>query len=113
MGLFPEKEPVKNVIERLDEANPLSIERKEVVTPVPTQFKAQISDDKGTPLVTTPQTQKVSVKIPALNEEELKEKSRQNVDRTIAWNASFLLRLIKKAIHLGRSILFSPVKGGQ
>jgi len=106
MGLFPEKEPVKNVIERPDEASPLSIERKEVATPVPTQFKAQVTDDNGKQVLTTPQSQKIDISIPAGSKEELEEKAKTDTEKTPAWNASFLLRIIKKAIFFGKNILF-------
>lgn len=112
MGLFPEKEP-KKVVERVDkEASPLTIERKEVVTPTPTQFTAQVTDDQGQPIIQTPQTQKVTITIPATSEEELKTKAKGSKDDTVSWNASFLLRLFKKAIHFGKKVLFSPVKLG-
>lgn len=106
MGLFPEKEPHKNVIERPDEASPLNIERKEVATPVPSQFKAQVNDDDGKPLIETPETRKITITIPAVNEEELKTKAKSTKDETSSWNASFLLRIIKKAFHFGKKIIF-------
>ena len=110
MGLFPEKEPKTNVIERPDEASPLEIERKEVATPTPTHFKAQVTNDQGQPLIQTPQTQKVTVTIPASSEEALNTSQKGKKDEATTWNASFWIRFIQKALHLGKKILFLPDK---
>lgn len=107
MGIFPEKEPKTNVIERLDEASPLlNIERKEVVSPVPTNFKAQVHDDNGKPLITTPQTQTVTITIPAVNEEELKADAKGKIEETWTWSAVYWLRRILKAIFSGKKYVF-------
>lgn len=107
MGLFPEKEPKTHVTELGgEEPSVLNIERKEVVTPVPTQFKAQVADDSGKPLIQTPQTKKVKVTIPATNEEELKTNAKRKTNTTTSWNASFLIRVIQKAIHFGKQVIF-------
>ena len=45
MPVFPERE--KNVIETPEEASALTIERKEVVTPVPIHFQKQVKSDSG------------------------------------------------------------------
>ena len=111
MGLFPEKEPKKVAAEvGGEEPSALNIERKEVVIPVPTQFKAQVVDDSGKPLIQTPQTKKIQITIPATDEEELKASAKGKTTTTTSWNASFLLRVIQKALHFGRQVLFSPTK---
>ncbi len=106
MGLLPEREPHKNVIERPDEASPLNIERKEVVTPVPSQFKAQVTDDSGQKLITTPQTQKVDIVIPAASKEDLEEKIKGDKEDGSVWSAGYWLRIFKKALFFGWKILF-------
>ena len=106
MGLLPEREPVKNKYENPEEASPLNIERKEVVTPVPTQFKAQVTDDKGNPIISTPQTTKVDIIIPEINRETLEIKIKGNTEEASVWSAGYWLRIFKKAIYFGWKVLF-------
>ena len=68
------EEPRKDQYENIDEASPLNIERKEVVAPVPTQFKAQVTDSEGNKLITTPDEKKVDIIIPEINKETLEVK---------------------------------------
>ena len=72
--------------------------------------KLVVTDDSGKHLIQTPQTKKIQIKIPASNEEELKINAKEKTTSSISWNASFLLRVIQKAIHFGKQILFSPAK---
>ncbi len=111
MALFPEKK-TKNIANEVggEEPSALNIERKEVVTPIPTQFKAQVADDSGNPIIQTPQTKKVQITIPATSEEELQKNRKEKTTTTTSWNASFLLRVIQKALHFGKQVLFSPIK---
>ncbi len=107
MGLLPEREPRKNQYENIDEASPLNIERKEVVAPVPTQFKAQVTDDKGNKLITTPEEKKVDIIIPEVNKETLEVKIKDgNVEDSSVWSAGYWLRIFKKAIYFGWKVLF-------
>lgn len=99
MALFPEKEPqIKPVEERPEEASALTIERKEVVTPVPSQFKSQVNDDRGKPLITTQANQKVSIQLPEPIE-VLQEKSKGDISSALTWWASFWIRLFKKYVY--------------
>lgn len=107
MGLFPEKETKASAVKEVaEEPTALNIERKEVIAPIPTQFKAQVNDDNGKPIITTPQNQKIQITIPAINKEELEKDSKTTTERTTSWNASFLLRIILKAIHFGKRVMF-------
>lgn len=106
MGLLPEKEK-PNIIERPDEASPLRIERKEVATPVPTHFKAQVHDDSGKPVITTPQTKSVTITIPAANKEELEKEAKSGIEESSSWSALYWLRMILKSIHKGIEFIFS------
>ena len=110
MASFPEIEPHKNVIERPDEASPLNIEHREVATPVTSQFKAQVSDDQGQPLIQTPQTKRITIAIPVLNEEELKAGSKGNTESPKVWSMAFWYRAFLMAVHFGKGVLFSPKK---
>lgn len=106
MGLLPEREPRKNQYENIDEASPLNIERKEVVSPVPTRFKAQVTDDKGQKLIETPESKKIEIKIPDGSRESLEEKIKGSKDESFAWSAGFWLRILKKAIYFGWKVVF-------
>lgn len=106
MGLLPEREP-KNPYENPSEASPLSIERKEVVTPVASQFKAQVTDNQGNPLISTPQSKKADIVIPDVNKESLEAKIKNgDIEDASVWSAGYWLRLFKKAIYFGWKVLF-------
>lgn len=106
MGLLPEREPRKNPYENPDEASALNIERKEVVTPVPTQFKAQVTDDKGNPIIKTPQTTKADIVIPEINKETLEVKIKGDTEESSVWSAGYWLRIFKKALYFGWKVVF-------
>jgi hypothetical protein len=102
MALFPEKEPVfKNVGESEQDISPLTIERKEVVTPVPTQFTAQVNDAQGKPMITTPANQKVNIQLPK-PAEVLQEDSKGDVGEALTWWARLWLRLFKKYVYTNK-----------
>lgn len=90
--------------ERPEETSPLTIERKEVATPVPIHFKAQVKTDKGQPLIQTPAGQVISVTLPK-SQLELAELAKGSISDSITWFAAFWLRMIKKAIHFGWRVL--------
>jgi hypothetical protein len=105
MALYPEREPqVRPVEERPEEMQPLTIERKEVATPVPTSFKQQVTGKSGQNLITTPQNQTIAITLP-VQEEKLKEVAKGSIDDSSTWFAAFWLRLIKKAVHFGWQII--------
>ena len=106
MGLLPEREPIKKSYENPDEASPLNIERKEVVSPVLTHFKAQVKNDKGQNLIETPEGRKMEIKIPEDNKESLEGKIKGSKDESSAWSAGYWLRIIKKAIYFGWKVVF-------
>lgn len=99
MPIFPERE--KSVIETPEEASALTIERKEVVTPVPVIFRKQVKTDSGKPLIeTSPTSGKIKITIPK-SQVELETLSKGSVSDSITWFAAFWIRMIKKAIHFG------------
>jgi len=106
MGLLPEREPRKNPYENPDEASPLNIERKEVITPVSTQFKAQVNDDNGNPIITTPENKKADIIIPEVNKETLEVKIKGDTEESSVWSAGYWLRIFKKAIYFGWKVFF-------
>ncbi|MFZ3301657.1 MAG: hypothetical protein WA152_03030 [Microgenomates group bacterium] len=106
MGLLPEREPRKNQYENPEEATPLTIERKEVVTPIPSQFKAQVTDDNGNPIISTPQTEKADIIIPEISREVLDVKAKGDVGEASVWSAAYWIRIFKKALYFGWKVLF-------
>lgn len=98
MALFPEREPrIKPVEERPEEASSLTIERKEVVSPIPTQFKAQVEDDQGRPLITATATQEISIQLPQ-PVEVLQKESGGDISNALTWWAGLWMRLFKKYV---------------
>src|SRR3972149_12290451 len=94
-GKPPVEEPI--VKERpTDMEVPPEIERG--VSPTPSQFKAQVSDDKGRPLIQTPQDPAVTIQVPA-TQQQLDDWAKGDPDNAITWFAVFWVRLIKKALH--------------
>ncbi len=79
---------------------PPELERGGIVQKVPSQFQAQVNDDSGKPLIQTPQTQTVTIQIPA-SQQQLEDWSKGDSENAITWFAVFWIRLIKKAIHFG------------
>ena len=102
MPVFPERE--KNIIETPEEASPLTIERKEVVTPIPITFQKQVKSDSGKPLIEVPgEGEKIKVIIPK-PQVELENLSKGSISDSITWFAAFWIRMIKKAIYYGYNI---------
>lgn len=111
MSLFPEREPVPGGVEETpEEISPLTIERKEVVTPMPSQFTAQVKSDSGQPLIQTPQTQPVTITLPK-SQVVLAEEAKGSTDDASTWWGAFWIRMIKKAIYFGWSIITGQKNG--
>lgn len=107
MGLLPEREPKRNPYENPSEASPLNIERKEVVTPIPTKFKAQVADDKGNKLISVPEEKKADIIIPEVNKETLEVIVKKgDKEESSVWSAGYWLRMFKKAVYFGWKVLF-------
>jgi len=106
MGILPEREPVNNKYENPEEVSALNIERKEVVTPVATHFKAQVTDDQGNNLINTPEDEKVDIVIPDINKESLEVKVKGDKSDSSVWSAGYWLRIFKKAIYYGWKVVF-------
>lgn len=93
----PVEEPI--VKERpTDMEVPPEIEEGMSVTP--SQFKAQVTDDQGKPMIQTPQDPAVTIQVPA-SQQQLDDWTKGNPDNAITWFAVFWIRLIKKALHFG------------
>lgn len=77
---------------------------QEEVKTVPTQVTAQVTDDKGNPLMQSPVNTNVTITLPK-TQPQLAALSKGPVNDSITWFAAFWIRLIKKAIHFGWLIL--------
>lgn len=87
-----------------DVSIPSEVEKKEKVSSRQSQFKAQVYDDSGKPLIATPQTKTVTVQLPA-DQKTLATLSKGKVSESISWLATFWLRMVKKAAHFGWRVL--------
>ncbi len=106
MPIFPERE--KNIIETPEEVSSLTIERKEVVTPIPVTFQKQVKTDSGKPLIEVPgQGGKIKITIPK-PQVELENLAKGSISDSITWFAAFWIRMIKKAIYYGYRIFIKP-----
>jgi len=108
MGKSPETEslPFEKRAEDFSEI-PVTVENKGVVNPVtaiPSQFTAQVTDDKGNPLIQTPSREEITIEIPG-TKEELTALSKGTPDEAIAWFGTFWLRTFKKAVHFGWRVI--------
>lgn len=109
MALFPERfwGHRKETITYTPEAPKISenLERETGVEKVETAFTANIKDDRGQPLIQTPQTQAVTVSVPA-PQIVLTQTAKGSKNEAITWWALFWIRAIQKAVHFGRRIIF-------
>lgn len=68
-------------------------------------FTAQVQDDQGNDLIFTPENAPVDIVIPD-TVQVLEEEAKGNIEESGTWLANFFLRIIKKAIHFGRKIIY-------
>jgi len=73
------------------------------------EFKTPVTNDRGQPLVTTPATQKISIQLPAARG-QLLAWAKGPVSDSLTWFAAFWLRVIKKAVHFGWSLIVGESK---
>jgi hypothetical protein len=105
MAIFKERESLEGKIsERPEEISPLSIEHKEVITPTQSQFKAQVVDNAGRPVIQTPPSSVVTISVPA-NTNQLSTWSKGSPNDALTWFSVFWQRVIKKALHFGWRIV--------
>ena len=108
MGKSPETEslPFEKRAEDFSEI-PVTVENKGVVNPVtaiPSQFTAQVTDDKGQPLIQPTNGQSVTITLPA-DPQQLSATSKGNPDEAVSWFAAFWLRMFKKAVYFGWRVI--------
>lgn len=89
---------------------PETLQQSTGVQVVQKNFKAQVKDDSGKPLIQTPPTQVVTVQPPA-DDTTLQNWSKGSINSSQTWLGIFWIRIIKKAIALGWKILGKPQNG--
>jgi len=105
MPAWIERQPRSHeVVEHAEEASPLTIERKEVVVPTPSQFSAQVLDDNGQPIIQTPSNMKVTITIPT-TQSQLEVVAKGSIENAGTWSSVYWLRMIKKALFFGWNII--------
>jgi hypothetical protein len=68
-------------------------------------FKAQIKDDKGIPVIQTTPAQVITTVQPPSDTTTLTQQAKGNTTSSATWLAAFWLRIIKKALHFGWKIV--------
>jgi hypothetical protein len=68
-------------------------------------FKAQVNDDKGKPLIQTPPAQIITTVQPPADVTTLTQQAKGDTTSAVTWLAAFWLRIIKKAMHFGWEIV--------
>jgi len=83
---------------------PETIQQSTGVKVVQKNFKAQVKDDNGQPLIQTPPTQVITVTPPA-DDQTLLKQSKGDTTFAVTWLAAFWLRVLKKAAYFGWKII--------
>lgn len=68
-------------------------------------FKSQVNDDNGNPIIQIPPTQVVTSVTPPSDTTTLTTQSKGKITESATWLAAFWLRIIKKAIFFGWKIV--------
>lgn len=109
MALFPERffGRRKETVSYTPEVPKISenLARETGIEKVETAFTANIKDDRGQPLIQTPQTQTIAIQVPA-TQIQLTQTAKGPKDEAVTWWALFWIRAIQKAIHFGKQVLF-------
>ena len=100
---------VPQVQERVEEF-PEAIQQIQGVKVVQKNFKAQVQDDKGAPVIQTPPTQVITAVQPPADTTTLTTQAKGDTTSSVTWLAAFWLRIIKKALHFGWRIVSGPEK---
>ena len=107
MSATPEtiRPEVPDVVETQEQfVVPEVLQQSTGVKVVQKNFTAQVKDDSGKPVITTPPTQVVSV-TPPYDPATLTTKSKGKITEAVTWLAVFWLRIIKKATHFGWNVV--------
>lgn len=83
---------------------PETLQQKTGMQVVQKNFKSQIRDDHGQPLIQTPPVQMITVTPPS-DTQTLTSQSKGDTASSLTWLATFWLRVIKKALYFGWKII--------
>src|SRR5690242_18243161 len=101
MAATPEiPRPEAPIITERPEEFPETIQQIAGAKVVQKTFKAQVKNDRGTPLIQTPPSQVITVTPPG-DTLTLTNQSKGDTSSSLTWLAAFWLRIIKKAMHFG------------
>lgn len=106
MAATPEtlKPEVPQIVERQEEFIVPETLQSSGVKVVQKNFKTQVKDDKGVPVIQTPPTQVITVQPPS-DTTTLTQQAKGSKTSGATWLAAFWLRIIKKALHFGWQIV--------
>jgi hypothetical protein len=106
MAATPEtlKPEVPQIVERQEEFIVPETLQNSGVKVVQKNFKTQVKDDKGTPIIQTPPTQVITIQPPS-DTTTLTQQAKGSKTSGATWLAAFWLRIIKKALHFGWRII--------
>lgn len=107
MAATPEtlRPEVPQVVEHTEEFIVPETLQSSGVKVVQKNFKAQIKNDKGIPVIQTPPAQVITTVQPPADTQTLTRESKGDVSSSTTWLAAFWLRVIKKALHFGWQII--------
>jgi hypothetical protein len=99
------KPEISQVSERQEEfIVPETLQQSTGIQVVQKNFKAQVNDDHGQPLIQTPPSQVITVTPPA-DDVTLTDWSKGSTTSSLTWLAAFWIRIIKKAMFFGWKII--------
>lgn len=101
---LPRPQEVPQVTEHAEEF-PETIQQIQGAKVVQKNFKSQVKDDHGTPLITTPPAQVITTVQPPADTATLTTQAKGSTTSGATWIAAFWLRVIKKALHFGWKIV--------
>jgi hypothetical protein len=92
-------QPETRITERAEEF-PETIQQIQGAKVVQKTFKAQVTDDKGKPIIQTPPAQVITVSPPS-DSVTLTKQAKGDTTSALTWLAAFWLRVIKRAMYFG------------
>jgi hypothetical protein len=84
---------------------PETIQQIQGVKVVQKNFKAQVKDDKGAPIIQTPPAQVITTVQPPADTATLTKQAKGDTTSSATWLAAFWIRIVKKALHFGWQII--------
>ena len=102
--LKPSQSEVQEINKEAEFVVPETLRQSTGIQVIQKNFKSQIKDDHGQPLVQTPPTQVIEVN-PPTDLETLTNWSKGSVDSSQTWLGMFWRRIVQKALHFGWRIV--------